>query len=189
MTVNAPRRRRRRRRARMRYNAPRRYYRRRRRRYNAPAANMPRRYRRRRRNQPARVPRTFQQFFSAQFMTDVAMASLGAITPSWITDRLLPMVGLDLRTMPLTRRLVQLAIPTAILMVMPRGFGRQTGSFAIGAYAVTGVGLINDLTGGMVGALSAYEVAAPVSGLGRYEFSAPGLGLSQEDEAELLYAG
>lgn len=195
MLVNARRRRRRRRNRPNPFagvNRPRRR-RRSRRRNPFASANMPRRRRGRRRsyrrNQPARVPRTIQQFLSAAFLTDVAFAGLGAITPSWVTDRLLPMMGpmFDLRGMPMMRRLVQFAVPTVALWFAPRGFGKQAGSFAIGAYAVTAVGLINDFTGGMVGQLGAYEPSAPISGLGRYELSAPGVGMN-EDEAEVLYA-
>lgn len=196
MSVNAPARRRRHRRRRRNPIANlnprrRRSYRRRRR---NPIGNMPmhrrRSYgrRRSRRNSPVRVPRTLMGFFSAQFLTEVGFAALGAVTPSFVTDRLLPMMGMGaFITGPWVRRFVQFLVPTGVVMFMPAAFGRQAGAFALGAYAVTAVGFLNDMAPGFA-TLGAYEVAAPVSGLGRYEFAAPGLGLDQ-DEAELLYAG
>ncbi len=191
--VNARRRRRRRARRRNPFamNDPARRRRRHGRRRNPFLANRRRVGRRRRsyrRNTPLRAPRTLAGLFSPAFLTDVAWAAAGAVTPSLVTDRLLPMIGMGaFITGPWVRRAVQFAVPTVVLMFARPMLGRGADAFATGAYAVTAVGLLNDLTGG-IATLSAYEPSAPVTGMGRYELAAPGIGQESMDEAETLYA-
>lgn len=136
-------------------------------------------------------------FLSKSFLFNTAFGAVGMVVPSLVTDRLLPMVGFS--TSGIIRRAIQFAVPTAVLFLGGRRFlGSGTGAFAIGAYAVTALGLVNDLTGGLAMVsgggmrkpLGRYEVAP--RGLGAYERSPRGLGQGNGnglmDQAATLYA-
>jgi hypothetical protein len=125
-------------------------------------------------------------FLSGAFLRDAGFGALGAVAPTLVTDRLLPLVGLTLTGY--TRRLVQLAVPAAVLwlggtraLMSPQGLH----AFAIGGYAVTLLGLVNDMTGGI--ATVAGQHALGRGSLGAFERVAPGLG-EFEDMAESGYA-
>lgn len=110
-------------------------------------------------------------FLSAKMLTAMGYGALGALAPTIVTDRVLPMVGLQLTG--LTRRLVQFAVPAGILMLGgKRLLGAGAYPFAVVGLSVTAVGLVNDLTGGAA-MLSGYGRPAPV--LGRYNAPAPAL--------------
>ena len=125
-------------------------------------------------------------FLSGGFLRDAGFGALGAVAPTLVTDRLLPLVGLNLTG--LTRRLVQLAVPTAVVWLGgTRALLGAQGlhAFSIGGYAVTILGLVNDFTGGI-----AMVSGAPALGsgnLGAFERVAPGLG-EFEDLAASGYA-
>lgn len=125
-------------------------------------------------------------FLTAGFLRDAGFGALGAVAPTLVTDRLLPLVGLSLTG--LTRRLVQLAVPTAVVWLGgTRALLGAQGmhAFAIGGYAVTLLGLVNDFTGGI-----ATVSGAPALGngnLGAFERMAPGLGM-WEESSEVEYA-
>jgi len=125
-------------------------------------------------------------FLSGGFLRDAGFGALGAVAPTLVTDRLLPLVGLNLTG--LTRRLVQLAVPTAVVWLGgTRALLGAQGmhAFAIGGYAVTILGLVNDFTGGI-----AMVSGAPALGsgnLGAFDRIAPGLG-EFEDLAASGYA-
>ena len=142
-------------------------------------ANPPRRSRRRSsKGFGAGMP----NFLSGGFLRDTGFGALGAVAPTLVTDRLLPLVGLTLTG--LTRRLVQLAVPTAVVWLGgTRALLGAQGmhAFAIGGYAVTLLGLVNDFTGGI-----AMVSGAPA--LGAFERISPGLGAWEEDAAALAYA-
>jgi hypothetical protein len=124
-------------------------------------------------------------FLSAGMLRDVGFGALGAVAPTIVTDRILPMVGLTLTGW--TRRLVQLAVPTAVLWLGGTRFvlGKEgLHSFALGAYIVTALGVVNDFTGGI-----ATISGAPALGngqLGAFE-RMPSLGM-YEDAAATAYA-
>jgi len=142
-------------------------------------ANPPRRARRRSRGGfGAGMP----GFLSGGFLRDAGFGALGAVAPTLVTDRLLPLVGLTLTG--LTRRLVQLAVPTAVVWLGgTRALLGAQGmhAFAIGGYAVTILGLVNDFTGGIA------MVGSPPA-LGAFERITPGLGAWEEDAAAMAYA-
>ena len=125
-------------------------------------------------------------FLSGGFLRDAGFGALGAVAPTLVTDRLLPLVGLTLTGF--TRRLVQLAVPTAVVWLGgSRALLGAQGmhAFAIGGYAVTLLGLVNDFTGGI-----ATVSGAPALGngnLGAFERIHPGLGMI-EDDAGMAYA-
>jgi hypothetical protein len=130
--------------------------------------------RRRRRQNPRRrsgVGGGMGGFLSAKMLTAMGYGALGALAPTLVTDRVLPMIGLQLTG--LTRRLVQFAVPAGVLMLGGRKLlGAGAYPFAVVGMSVTAVGLVNDLTGGAA-MLSGYGRPAPV--LGRYTAPAPAL--------------
>lgn len=150
----------------------------------------------RRRSARRRIGGGAPGFLSTGMLTQAGFGALGALTPSLLTDRVLPMVGFT--TSGFVRRALQFAVPTVVLMLGGRRFlGAGTAAFATGAYAVTTLGLVNDLTGGAVALSGArnmgrYELSP--RGLGRYELSPARLGQSNprngipSDPAETLYS-
>jgi len=122
-------------------------------------------------------------FLSGRFLKDAGFGALGAVAPTLFTDKVLPMVGLTLAGIP--RRLAQLALPTAILYLGGKKLlGTGAYAFTIGAYAITVLGLVNDLTGGIATISGAPALG---DGMGHYQVSGPGLGL-YEDAASVGYA-
>ncbi len=125
-------------------------------------------------------------FLTGGFLRDAGFGALGAVAPTLVTDRILPLVGLTLTGF--TRRIVQLAVPTAVLWLGGSRFVLGKGgmhAFAIGAYSVTLLGLVNDFTGGI--AQIGGQPALGNGGMGAFERVTPGLG-AWEDAAAMEYA-
>ena len=115
------------------------------------------------------VPSTMGGFVSVKFLTMAGYAALGAVAPSLVTDKLLPMVGLQLTGY--TRRLVQFAVPAAVVMLGGKKLlGSNAMPFVVSAAGVTLLGLVNDLTGG-VATVGRYAIPAPA--MGRYAATSP----------------
>lgn len=110
----------------------------------------PRVHRRRRRHNPRRSG-GMGSFLSTRTLKQVGFATLGALAPSFVTDRLLPMIGFPVSGY--LKRAIQFAVPTAVLAIGGRRvLGDGTAAFTIAAYGVTGVALAADL--GLLSALS-----------------------------------
>jgi len=143
--------------------------------------------RRRMRRNPRRGFRSgMPGFLTGGFLRDAGFGALGALAPTLVTKRLLPLVGLTLTGF--TERLVQLAVPTAVLWLGgTRGLLGAQGmhAFAIGGYAITLLNLVNDFTGGI--ATVSGPPALGSGNLGAFERLAPGLG-EFEDQAATAYA-
>jgi hypothetical protein len=115
------------------------------------------------------VPATVGGFVSAKFLTAAGYAALGAVAPSLVTDRLLPMVGFSLTGY--TRRIVQFAVPLAVVMLGGKKLlGSNAMPFVVTAAGVTLLGLVNDMTGG-VATVGRYGLPAPQ--MGRYAATSP----------------
>jgi hypothetical protein len=93
-----------------------------------------------RRRNPRRSGGGAGGFLSVKMLKTVGFATLGALSPSLVTDRLLPAVGFGVTGY--LRRAIQFAIPTILLaMGGKRVLGDGTAAFTIASYGVTGVGL------------------------------------------------
>lgn len=153
MIANRPRRRHRRRGsmppALARYWAGRRRHRR-----NLPNVPNPPRHARRSRRAVRRSTGRGGALFSLTRWQTYGMTAFGMVAPSLVTDRVLPMLGIALTGW--LRRGVQFAVPAGVQWFAPHVLGRDTGAFLAGAYAVTLLGAVNDLTGGMPGMVGGY---------------------------------
>lgn len=115
------------------------------------------------------VPATVGGFVSVKFLTMAGYAALGAVAPSFVTDKLLPMVGLTLTGY--TRRIAQFAVPAAVVMLGGKKLlGSNALPFVVTAAGVTLLGLVNDVTGG-VAVVGRYALPAPQ--MGRYSATSP----------------
>jgi hypothetical protein len=83
-----------------------------------------------------------------------AMTAAGMVAPSLVTDRLLPMFGIVLTGW--MRRGVQFLVPGAVQMFGGRLLGKNAAPFIAGGYAVTVLGVVNDLTGNFPGMVGGY---------------------------------
>lgn len=116
-------------------------------------------------------PSTMAGFISARYLSAAGMVVLGALAPSMVTDRVLPMVGLQLTG--LTRRLAQLAVPAALVAFGgKRMLGQYATPFLLGATGFTLYGLVNDF---LPGVLPTAALAGVSPGLGRYALPPAGV--------------
>lgn len=89
---------------------------------------------------------------STAALTDFGATAVGMVAPSVVTDRLLPMVGIQLTGW--LRRGVQFLVPGVVQYF--RLAGRYTPAFVTGGYAVALLGVVNDLTSGIPGMVGGY---------------------------------
>ena len=134
-----------------------------------------RKHRARRRHNPKRrrsyrgggggVPAGVGGFISTKFLTSAGMVAFGAVAPSLVTDKLLPMLGLNVTG--IVRRAVQFAVPLAVATLGgKRLLGKNLYPFVLGGAGITLLGLVNDFTGALP-MLGRYSLPAPQ--MGRYE--------------------
>ena len=134
----------------------------------------PRRHHKKRRVSVAHVvryrrnPRSIRTLFSGSNFTTYGVVALGMVAPGALTDRILPMLGIQLTGW--LRRGVQFLLPVSLQFFAPNVLGKYKGPVLSGMYAVSLLGVVNDLAGfpGMVGGYTTFPRTGPAGTLRGY---------------------